>query len=92
MGHIVTVDPADVGGRSPAQAVGDHRFLIYRRPTCRRCGSPVLQFTLAGRDCFLCSKEQRPPRGLDLAKFDLQPVAEKPARKKGRDHGDAEPD
>ena len=88
-GHIVTVDEADVGVPL-SKATGDKRFLIYRRPTCRRCGGPVMQFTLAGRDCFLCKREQKPPRDVDVAKFDLQPV-EPPKRKRGkRDHGDAE--
>ena len=92
VGHIVTVEPADVSGRPPAESTGDNRFLIYRRPTCRRCGAPVLQFTLAGRDCFVCSKEQRVPRWLDVGQFDPRPVVEKAARKKGRDHGDRDAD
>ena len=88
LGHIVTVDAVDVGVPL-AKATGDKRFLIYRRPTCRRCGGPVMQFTLAGRDCFLCAKEQPKPRGLDVAKFGMKPV-EPPQRKRGRrDHGDA---
>lgn len=88
-GHIVTVDPSDVD--VPLSKVQrDDRFLIYRRPTCRRCGAKVMQFVLAGRDCFLCSKEQRAPRGLDLAKFDLKPVDPAKRRRAGRDHGDAD--
>ncbi len=90
VGHIVTVDPADVSGRPPEQSTGDNRFLIYRRPACRRCGAPVMQFTLAGRDCFVCPNEQRAPRGLDLAKFELRPVPEPRVRRGGRDHGDAD--
>jgi endonuclease-8 len=89
-GRIITVDPADIGVPL-AKASADQRFLIYRRPTCRRCGAKVMQFTLGGRDCFLCSKEQKPPRGLDLAKFDLRPVIAKPPRG-GRNHGDADED
>ena len=92
LGHIVTVDPADVGGLPAARSVGDKRFLIYRRPTCRRCGAPVMQFTLGGRDCFVCPNEQKAPRGLDLTKYEPHPVAEPKPRKRGRDHGDADAD
>jgi endonuclease-8 len=90
VGHIVTVDPADVGGLAPAKTVGDDRFLIYRRPTCRRCGAKVMQFTLAGRDCFACPKEQRAPRGVDVAKYHMRPVERKRVRTRGRNHGDAD--
>ncbi len=87
-GQIVTVDAADVS--VPLAKVGrEDRFLIYRRPTCRRCGATVMQFTLAGRDCFLCPKEQKPPRGVDVKKFGLEPVAAKKPRARGRNHGDA---
>jgi endonuclease-8 len=90
VGHIVTTEPADVGGVAPADTTFDQRFLIYRRPTCRRCGAPVRQFTLAGRECFVCPNEQRAPFGLDLSRFDLQPVAEPKVRRGGRKHGDAD--
>ena len=88
-GHIVTVNPADIGVPL-GKATRDDRFLIYRRPTCRRCGGPVMQFTLAGRDCFYCAKEQPKPRGVDVAKYDPQPVAAPKRRARGRDHGDAD--
>jgi formamidopyrimidine-DNA glycosylase len=88
-GHIVTVDAADIAVPL-AKATGDDRFLIYRRPTCRRCGAKVMRFTLAGRDCFLCSKEQKLPRGVDVEKFDFEPVLARKPRARGRDHGDAE--
>lgn len=52
-----------------------------------------MQFTLAGRDCFVCPNEQRAPFGVDLSRYELRPVPEPKARKRaGRDHGDAEPD
>ena len=91
VGHIVTVDPADVGDLPAAASTGDKRFLIYRRPTCRRCGAPVMQFTLAGRDCFVCPNEQKAPRGVNLSKYEPHPVAER-APRRGRSHGDADAD
>ncbi len=89
LGHIITVDPDDIS-KPLAKAAGDDRFLIYRRQKCRRCGGPVHQFTLAGRDCYFCPKEQKLPRGTNTAKFALHPVAPSKPRSRGRNHGDAE--
>ena len=88
-GHIITVESDDIG-KPLSKAGRDDRFLIYRRSNCRRCGGAVRQFTLAGRDCFFCSKEQRLPRGIDTLKFKIAPAKAAKPRVRGRDHGDAE--
>ena len=86
-GHIVTVDPADIDVPL-AKATGDRRFLIYRRPTCRRCDGPVMQFSLAGRDCFYCQREQRRPAGVDMGRFAPRVVEPPKQMRRGAGHGD----
>jgi endonuclease-8 len=89
LGHIVTVEQKDIG-KPLSRATDADRFLIYRRPTCRRCGARVQQMTLAGRDCFFCPKEQKSPRGIKLAKLKMHPVVEKKRASRGRNHGERE--
>lgn len=88
-GRIVTVDADDVGVPI-AKAGRDQRFLIYRRPTCRRCGGKVMQCTLAGRDCFLCPADQKLPRGVKKPSIKMTPVVAKAKASRGRDHGDGD--
>lgn len=57
LGHIVTVDEADIG--KPLRAAGPgERFLVYKRETCRRCGGPVEVTVMAGRTVYACPREQ----------------------------------
>jgi endonuclease-8 len=89
LGHIITTEPDDIG--MPLNQAGrDDRFLVYRRPTCRRCGAKVMEMTLAGRVCFFCPKEQKLPRGVPKSKVEIRPVL--PAKRAGRrrSHGDAD--
>lgn len=55
-GRIVTVDPADVGAPSRAQVPDDERVYVYRRTglPCRRCGTAVVSWRLAGRTVSAC--------------------------------------
>jgi formamidopyrimidine-DNA glycosylase len=39
---------------------GDNTW-VYRRASCRRCGSPVRRWDLAGRWCYACENCQPPP-------------------------------
>ena len=89
LGHIITVDVADIG-KPLRKATRDDRFLIYNRPTCRRCGSAIQQFTLAGRVCYFCPDEQiLPPRArATLVTSHTVAVSKTAARK--RNPGDAE--
>ena len=57
-GHIVTVDPADVGGKGLGEVGADERFYVYKRETCRRCGGPVERFEMNGRGVYVCPREQ----------------------------------
>ena len=39
-------------------AAPDERW-VYKRETCRRCGTPVRSWTLAGRTAYACPVDQR---------------------------------
>ena len=55
VGKIITVDPAEIGLRRRSQRVEDWRY-VYRRTglACRRCGTPVVAWTLAARTMYGC--------------------------------------
>lgn len=59
VGHIVCVEPADVGRKSARDMKADERFYVYRRERCRVCDAKVVRTELNGRTCFHCPKEQR---------------------------------
>lgn len=54
-GRIITVDPAELGRTRRSPHVADWRY-VYRRTglPCRRCSTPVLQWTLAARQMYAC--------------------------------------
>ncbi|MEX0592677.1 MAG: hypothetical protein WD152_04320 [Nitriliruptoraceae bacterium] len=59
--RIITIDPREYGlGRKDA---AHHRMtFVYRQEHCRRCGTPVRQWDLAGRWAYACEPCQpRPP-------------------------------
>lgn len=62
-GRIVTVDPAEIGVSRRAMRPDDWRY-VYRRTglPCRRCGTPIAQWTLAARTMYACPSCQ-PRRG-----------------------------
>jgi formamidopyrimidine-DNA glycosylase len=55
-GRIVTVDPAEVGGRSRRDLDRDERLYVYGREDlpCRRCGAAVTRQESAGRWIWSC--------------------------------------
>ena len=54
-GRIITVDPAELGIARRAMKLEDWRY-VYRRTDlpCRRCGTTVIQWTLATREMYAC--------------------------------------
>ena len=54
-GRIITVDPAELGISRRAMRPEDWRY-VYRRTDlpCRRCGTTVVQWTLAARTMYAC--------------------------------------
>lgn len=55
-GRIVTVTPADVGARSLARVPPGEGLYVYRRGglPCRRCGTAIVSWPLAGRTISAC--------------------------------------
>jgi endonuclease VIII len=66
LGRIVTVDPADVGAVRPEDLIeaDDERLYVYRRAglACRRCGTGLRAWKLAGRTITACEVCQPPGR------------------------------
>lgn len=54
-GKIITVDPAELGLRRQTRRVEDWRY-VYRRTDlpCRRCGTPIVAWTLTARTMYAC--------------------------------------
>jgi endonuclease VIII len=61
MRRIVTVDP-DEAGVPRSRIRRAEATYVYRQPTCRRCGTPVRRWNLAGRWAYACETCQPPPR------------------------------
>src|SRR3954469_8630761 len=55
---IITVDPADVG-KSRRRITKGEALWVYKQEHCRRCGTPVRRWDLAGRWAYACDKCQR---------------------------------
>ncbi len=55
-GRIVTVEPADVGARRRSALGRGERLYVYKRAgePCRRCGTAVARWELAGRKIWAC--------------------------------------
>ena len=58
-GRIIPVDPAELGLRRQSRHVEDWRY-VYRRTDlpCRRCGTAIVQWTLAMRTMYACPRCQ----------------------------------
>lgn len=54
-GRIITVRPR---GRSAAGVTEDEGRFVYRQERCRRCGSAVQTWELAGRTAYACPRDQ----------------------------------
>jgi endonuclease VIII len=61
MRRIVTVDPGEVGVPRSRIRRADATY-VYRQPSCRRCGTPIRRWDLAGRWAYACEPCQPPPR------------------------------
>lgn len=65
-GRIVTVTAEDAG-RAPGRLATEDARYVYRREglPCRRCGTPIVAWTLAARRMYACPRCQRtaPPSG-----------------------------
>jgi endonuclease VIII len=60
MRRIVTVEPAEVGTPRSRIRRSDATY-VYRQQTCRRCGTPIRRWDLAGRWAYACETCQPPP-------------------------------
>lgn len=59
--RIVTTDPAEIG--RPRSRMRRHEQVhAYRREHCRRCGTPIRRWDLAGRWAYACETCQPRPR------------------------------
>jgi endonuclease-8 len=59
--RIVTTRPDEIG-RPRSRMRRDQRVHVYRRGHCRRCGSPIRRWDLAGRWVYACETCQPAPR------------------------------
>ena len=57
-GKMVTVSREEAG-KPPSRLTGSDRVQVYRRETCRRCGSPTRTEKVAGRTLYSCPVCQR---------------------------------
>jgi endonuclease-8 len=57
-GRIMTVDAAELG-LTRRELTRENGRYVYRQDTCRRCGTPVRRWDLAGRWCYACPSCQR---------------------------------
>jgi endonuclease VIII len=53
-GRIVTVRPEDAGGVPRSRLRRGDRTYVYRQAACRRCGSDVRSWDMAGRRAWAC--------------------------------------
>jgi formamidopyrimidine-DNA glycosylase len=59
--RIITVDPKELGVPRSRIRRADATY-VYHQPNCRRCGTEVRRYDLAGRWAYACETCQRPPR------------------------------
>lgn len=52
-GRIVTTDPEEIG-RPRSRMSNDQRVHVYKRSHCRRCGSEIRRWEIAGRWSYAC--------------------------------------
>ena len=60
--RIITVDPKEVGVPRSRMRRADATY-VYHQERCRRCGTSVRRYDLAGRWAYACETCQPPPRG-----------------------------
>jgi endonuclease VIII len=51
--RIITTSPSDIG-KARSRMNRDERLLIYKKPYCGKCQSPILSWKLAARTVFAC--------------------------------------
>ncbi len=59
-GRIVTTDPDEVGTPRGRMTRSESRY-VYKQDACRRCGTPIRRWDLAGRWAYACESCQPPP-------------------------------
>ena len=62
--RIVTTDPAEIG-KPRSRMRRDESLYVYKRERCRRCGTEVRRWDLAGRWAYACETCQPRPRAAD---------------------------
>ena len=60
--RIITVDPAEAGMPRSRMRRADATY-VYKQERCRRCGTEVRRYDLAGRWAYACETCQTPPGG-----------------------------
>ncbi len=60
--RIVTMDPKELG-KPRSRIRRAEATYVYHQAACRRCGTPVRRWDLAGRWAYACETCQPPPRG-----------------------------
>jgi endonuclease VIII len=60
--RIITVDPKELGVPRSRIRRSDATY-VYHQERCRRCGTAVRRYDLAGRWAYACETCQPPPRG-----------------------------
>jgi endonuclease VIII len=58
--RIITTDPAEIG-KPRSRMRRDESLYVYKRERCRRCGTEVRRWDLAGRWAYACETCQPPP-------------------------------
>jgi endonuclease-8 len=61
MGRIVTTDPDEIGTPRSRMKRSESRY-VYKQDVCRRCGSDIRRWDLAGRWAYACESCQVPPQ------------------------------
>jgi endonuclease-8 len=64
--RIITVDPKELGVPRPRIRRADATY-VYHQPSCRRCGTDIRRYDLAGRWAYACETCQPPPSGAGRA-------------------------
>jgi len=60
MGRIVTMDPDELG-KPRSRMKRDEARYVYKVDACRRCGTPIRRWDLAGRWAYACESCQPRP-------------------------------
>ena len=64
--RIITVDPKELGVARSRIRRADATY-VYHQAHCRRCGTQIRRYDLAGRWAYVCETCQPPPRGARAA-------------------------